>query len=237
MVFDRTIREVIDENYVYARALHYLGIDFFDHQEKQLIEVCKEKGINKDQLIHSFYQFDSCHRFSFKELMEQPIELLTEYLKHSHHLFIKERLPFITYLTKKWDGDPSLNALLFEFIEDFIKHIYEEEDSTFRYISLLLSIKNGKENAPHSKLMAFANFSLSNEFKEHKEHDELQAIRTLVSGLDGDCLCCKVLTDEIKAFDREMIYHAQIENQVFFPKAIELEEKVQQKIQQISTQN
>lgn len=237
MVFDKTIREVVDENYVYARALHHLGIDFFQAPDRNLKEICQERGLEMKQVIRTFYVFDTCHRFSFKELETYPIELLTEYLKHSHHIFIKEKLPFIVHLAKQWDGNAELKTLLPEFVEDFIRHIYEEEDSTFRYIHLLSLINQGKEPAPYSKLLAFKNFSLKSEFAHHKEEDELEAIRGLMDTLSGNCLHSRVIISEIKSFDREMVYHAQIENNIFFPKALALEKEVNQKVEMLTSLN
>ncbi|MEQ9006321.1 MAG: iron-sulfur cluster repair di-iron protein, partial [Ekhidna sp.] len=155
MVFEKTIGQVVDENYVYARALHYLGIDFFDSSEKKLKEICQERGLNRQKVIKSFYLFDSCHRFSFTELQNYPIELLTEYLKHAHHVFIKDKLPYIVHLVKQWDRDEGLKHLLSEFVEDFIKHIYEEEDTTFKYIELLTQVRKGSAKAPYFLLKDF----------------------------------------------------------------------------------
>lgn len=237
MVFEKTIREVIGENYVYARALHYLGIDFFDNPDRVLKEICIEKGLNRKQVIKSFYEFDSCHRFSFKQLETYPVELLTEYLKHSHHLFIKEKLPYIVHLAKALGGNHGLHGLLPEFVEDLIRHIYEEEDTTFKYIQLLSDIKKGKEKAPFSKMMAYRNYSLEGEYLHHQNDDELEAIRSLISSIDDSSLHGKVLVNEIQAFDREMIYHAEIENNIFFPKAIELETEVQSKLKKLTSLN
>ena len=237
MVFEKTLREVVDENYVYARALHYLGIEFFETPEKKLSEVCREKGLKKQQVIKSFYVFDSCHRFSFKELETYPIALLIEYLKHSHHLFIKDKFPYIIHLTRKWEGNEEFWNLLPEFVEDLIRHIYEEEDTTFKYIQLLNAIGKGREQAPFSKLMEFKNHSLVEEFEHHKEEDELEAIRTLIAAIKGDCLHSRVLINEIRAFDREMIYHAEIENNILFPKAIALEKAVNKKLEMFTKLN
>lgn len=237
MVFDKTIEEVVDENYVYARALHYLGIDFFESPHKRLAEVCNEKGLNRRLVIKSFYMFDSNTRLSFKELESYPIELMIEYLKHSHHIFIKEKLPFIVHLAKNWKANRNLSGLLPDFIEDLIKHIYEEEDSTFKYIQLLFDISKGKKQAPATALLPFKNFSLEHEFEHHEEEDEFAAIRTLISSIEPENVHERVLIKEIKAFDREMVYHAEIENKIFFPKAIKLEEQVNQKIKLLSTLN
>jgi regulator of cell morphogenesis and NO signaling len=237
MVFDKTIEEIVDENYVYARALHYLGINFFETPQKRLVEVCRERGLDRRFVIKSFYMFDSNARLSFKELESYPIELMIEFLKHSHHIFIKEKLPFIVHLAKNWKANRHLSGLLPDFIEDLIKHIYEEEDSTFKYIQLLFDISKGKKNAPVSELIPFKNFSLEHEFEHHEEEDEFAVIRTLISSIKPENLHERVLISEIKAFDREMRYHAEIENKIFFPKAIELEKEVNKKIQLLSTLN
>jgi len=237
MVFGKTIREVIDENYVYARALHYLGIDFFENPDATLQQVCNERGLDRKQVIKSFYEFDTCHRFSFKQLEAYPIELLTEYLKHAHHVFIKDKLPYIVHLAKAWKGNGGLQGLLPEFVEDFIRHIYEEEDTTFKYIQLLSDIKKGKEPAPVSKMMTFRDYSLQEEFEHHQDDEELEVIRALISSIDHSTLHGKVLVSEIKAFDREMIYHAEIENNIFFPKAIALESEVKGKLKSLSSLN
>ena len=236
MVFEQTVEEVVDENYVYARALHYLGIDFFENSDKKLVEVCEEHGLNKKQLIKSFYEFDSSPRISYKELSSYPIELLIAYLKHIHHIFIKENLPYIVHLAKAFDNNVLRNVMP-ECVEDIIRHIYEEEDTTFKYIHVLHEINKGQEKAPASRLMAFQFFSLSDELAHHEGVDELAAIRTLFGLLEKSNLRGRVLLSELKSFDREMVYHAAIENQILFPKAISLEKEVLRKVSALSKLN
>ena len=237
MVFEKTLGEIVDENYVYARALHYLGIDFFESPGKKLKEICEEKGLNRQQVIKSFYRFDSCSRLSFAELQQYPLELLTEYLKHAHHIFIKDKLPYIIHLVKKWEDHEHLKNLLPEFVEDFIKHIYEEEDTTFKYIESICALKKGTVKAPFSRMLPFIDFSLKAEFESHQHEDEFGGIRQLMSAFEPKTLHERVLQFEINAFDREMIYHAEIENNIFFPKAIALEKDVRQKLRTLTQLN
>lgn len=237
MVFEKTIREVVDENYVYARALHYLGIDFFVNPNQKLKEICNERNLEREQVIQSFYAFDTNPRLSFKQLKSYPIELLVEFLKHAHHLFIKDKLPYIVHLAKSLNGNSGLQGLLPEFVEDLIRHIYEEEDTTFKYIHLLADINKRNVAAPISKLMPFRDYSLKSEFEHHQEDDELNAIRSLIPTISTNSLHGRVLVNELNAFDREMIYHAEIENNIFFPKAIALEEKVKSKLKILSKLN
>ncbi|MEP5103667.1 MAG: iron-sulfur cluster repair di-iron protein [Ekhidna sp.] len=237
MVFEKTLNEVVDENYVYARALHYLGIDFFENPHRKLKDICRERSLDRQKVIKSFYLFDSNQRISFPELESYPIELLMEYLKHAHHVFIKEKLPFIVHLARKWNREEGLKNLLPEFIEDFIRHIYEEEDSTFRYIDLLCKQSDGSATACFKLMSEFKEYSLISEFEEHQDEDEFGAIRALMDNVQPVTLHDRVLLSEIRAFDREMIYHAEIENNIFFPKALALEEQSQKRIKTLSTLN
>ncbi len=237
MVFEKTLAEIVDENYVYARALHYLGISFFEEPHKALSEICRKKGLDREQVIKSFYLFDGCNRLSFKELDSYPIELLLEYLKHAHHLFIKEKLPFIIHLAKHCDENLEIKKLLPEFAEDFILHIYEEEDTVFRYVHVLNDSSKGVISNPFAELIPFRHLSLKDEYGHHQEGDEMKALRSLVDSVELGNLKQQVLAKEVKAFDREMLYHAEIENKIFFPKAILLEQKVLAQIKRSSLLN
>lgn len=237
MVFEKTLAEIVDENYVYARALHYLGISFLKTPNEELGWVCKEMGLSREKVIKSFYEFDGCSRISFNELKTYPVDLLLEYLRHAHHLFIKDKLPFIVYLAKNSENGSELQKLLPEFVEDFIKHIYEEEDTVFGYVRVLSDSSKGKIANPIGELIPFKEFSLAHEFVHHQDDDEMKAMRSLVEDLQPDSLREQVLVKEVKAFDREMLYHAAIENEIFFPKAISLEQEVMSLLKKTSLQN
>ena len=236
-VFDLTIRSLVDENYVYARALSYLGVDFYLYPDRKLRELCAERGLTKSQVLNAFYLFDRSHRFSFQELKKYPLEIVIEYLKHTHHSFIKDRLPYIARLVNQYPEQDDLKLIFPEFIEEFISHIYEEEDHVFSYISTLIDYQKGKYINPQMFQMEYGSISLKSIHKEHKEEDELAGIRALVEDYNVNDLHRQVISKEVKAFDREMWYHAEIENKILFPKAIALEAIVKDKINNHSKLN
>lgn len=236
-VFDLTIRSLVDENYIYARALSYLGVEFYLHPDRKLKEICTERGLTRSQVLNAFYLFDRSHRFSFQELKKYPLEIVIEYLKHTHHSFIKHRLPYIARLVNQYPDQDDLKLIFPEFIEEFINHIYEEEDTVFSYIGSLIDYQKGKTRDAEVFKLQFAEVSLRAIHKEHKEEDELAGIRALVEENYVSDLHRQVIAKEIKAFDREMWYHAEIENKILFPKAIALEAIVKEKINNHSKLN
>ncbi|MFH6985129.1 iron-sulfur cluster repair di-iron protein [Marinoscillum luteum] len=236
-VFDLTIRSLVDENYIYARALSYLGIDFYRHPDRTLREVCGQMGLQKGQVLKAFYLFDRSHRFSFQELGKYPLEIVIEYLKYAHHLFIKEKLPYIANLVHQYETLNDLKLIFPEFVEEFINHIYEEEDTLFSYINLLLKIQKGEVSNPQIALWRHRKLSLKQIHTDHCEEDELAGIRNLVEEADMSDLHWRVIAQEIKAFDREMWYHAEIENKILFPRAVALEAVVREKVNNLTPLN
>ena len=236
-LFDRTLASLVDENFIYARALNCLGIEFYQYPNKKLSEICAERGLKRDQVVQSFYLFNKSHQFSFRELQHYPLEIVIEYLKHTHHLFIKDKLPYIVKLLNNYEAKNDLTLVFPEFVDEFIEHIYEEEDTIFHYIQHLLDFEKPISLHKIESHLKLSHLSLSETHASHEEEDELAGIRNLIEDRDDPSIHWKVITNEIKAFDREMWYHAEIENKILFPRAIQLEEKVNKLFQEISRQN
>lgn len=238
-VLKKSIASIVEENFVYARALHYLGIEFFENEHKTLTQVCAERGISRQRMIKCFYDFDNSKKCSFSELSRYPVDLLLEYLRHSHHLFIKEKLPYISHLLHSLQAPAAndLKSIFPVFVEDFIKHIYEEEDQLFEYVSALYRIRQKRAANPMAELLRYRDFSLEAIRVEHDNDDEMGNMRDLIEELPVTKLHTKVVVHELKAFDREVLYHAEIENEILFPKAIILETEILEKMARLSRMN
>ncbi|MFY0602240.1 MAG: iron-sulfur cluster repair di-iron protein [Cyclobacteriaceae bacterium] len=236
-VFDQTISDIVDENYVYARALSHLGIAFYECPNSKLGDICAKRGLVKDQVMRSFYLFDRNHRLSLSELEKYPIEIIIQYLKHTHSIFVRDKLPYIAKLIHFAHGNEDMKLIFPEFVNEFIRHIHEEEDGVFCYIQQLVNVDSGKISNPATLFARYKKYSLKEIHEEHLEEDEMAGIRTLLNGMENLDLHWRVVSKEIKAFDREMMYHAEIENEIMFPKAISLEASVRERMHQLSKLN
>src|SRR6478609_2196435 len=142
---NRKIGELVDQNNVRAYVLYYMGIKFYEYSEQTLNQVCKEKGLKVDQVVRELESPGENFREADLPLISYPIDLIIEYLKHAHFLFVKHKLPYIGRLVESFSPNDTrfdlvakdLKMLFPLFLEDFIHHIYEEEDTLFKYIKLL----------------------------------------------------------------------------------------------------
>jgi regulator of cell morphogenesis and NO signaling len=236
---NKRISELVDQDNVRAYVLYYFGIKFYEYSEKTLDQVCIEKGLKVDQVIREL-EFP---RENFAEaelpLISYPIDLIIEYLKHAHFLFVKHKLPYISRLLESFKTDHSqyesvakdLKTLFPLFIEDFIHHIYEEEDTLFKYINVLQQAANGSYN--HARLYYLMEKSSLQRFSmEHEVHDdEMEGLRKITKDyhLTTDApLHVKVIYSELTAFEKNLQTHARIENEILFPKALVLENQIRQ---------
>lgn len=236
----RSIAELVEQDNVRAYVLYYFGIRFYEYSAHTLEEVCREKGLSVDTVIRELEQPATSFPDADLPLMSYPLDLIIEYLKHAHFIFVKHKLPYIGRLVESFKAnhvqyDPvekDLKTLFPLFLEDFIHHIYQEEDTLFTYINLLEKAAQGRVN-PAQLYYRMEKSSLQKCAVEHEVHDdEMEGIRKITKDyfLTPDApLHVKVIYTELMQFEKSLVTHARVENEILFPKALALENQVKRK--------
>jgi regulator of cell morphogenesis and NO signaling len=236
----RRIGELVDQNKIRAHVLFCFGIRFYESSEQTLEQVCQEKGLSVDVVVRELESPNENFQEADLPLINYPIDLIIEYLKHTHFLFIKHKLPYIGRLVESFKANHTeydlverdLKTLFPLFLEDFIHHIYEEEDTLFKYIRMLERAGRGQFN-PSILYQLMEKHSLQKCAMEHEAHDEeMQGIRKITKDyyLSPDApLHVKVIYNELIQFEKSLKEHAQVENEILFPKALALESDVKKK--------
>jgi regulator of cell morphogenesis and NO signaling len=233
---DTRIAELVDQNYVHAYVLFFFGIKFYEYSEMTLEQVCKQKGLKTEQVVKELETPTHVHEADLP-LVTYPVDLIIEYLKHSHFIFIKHKLPYIARLVESFKAKHSdytiierdLKLVFPLFVEDFIEHIYEEEDTLFNYIRTLERASKG-DYSPAKLYYLMEKNSVQKFAADHEAHDdEMEGIRKITKDYHTNHatpLHIRVMYHELKEFEKSLITHARIENEILFPKAMNLEVKV-----------
>lgn len=244
----RTITDLVSENHVRASVLYYFGVKFYEYKLETLEEVCAKQGLNAQSVISGIELVVDKKESTQKQLKAYPAELVIEYLKHAHYLFVKKRLPYIGQLI---DGIKEVNfryrsladdlkSIFPMFVEDFIHHIYEEEDTLFSYTDKLSQFLNGKR-APSEIYYLMEKFSVREFALDHEVHEnEMEGFRKFTNDYqycDEADLHIKVLYTELKGFERDLLIHAKIEDEILFPKVMQLERLAKLKFYDFSQLN
>lgn len=241
-----SVGDLVSENYVFAAVLHYFGISFYQYPTDSLEKVCLKHKVNPRQLIAQLESWAKEKDPSVEDLYLNPIELLVAYLKKKHYFFVRQELPFLSNLISGIKPDTGYEQLMADlrimfplFVEDFIHHIHEEESRLFKRIELLQDIEGG-EFSTHDALTILEKDPIHHLADQHEIHDdEMEGIRKLTKDyfLTEDApLTMKVLYHELQNFEKELSVHAKIEDELLFPKAVELEKEALRRIRkQIQT--
>ena len=233
----RRIAELVDDNYAYAAVLYYFGIKFYDFDQATLAQACRKRGLRVEQVIaglESVYEYSPVRPLP---LATYPIDLVVAYLKHTHFVFIKEKLPYLSKLIhnlQNSDQDEVVKDLRFIFplfVEDLIHHIYQEEDELFSYILTLHRIHREPNLSP--QVYYDLEKHTIQDFAVHHsaDDDDMEGIRNIVHNYDtrrASSLHLRVVYAELQEFERDLKVHASVENEILFPKALALEKQVKE---------
>ena len=241
-VTELKINDLVSQNYIYASVLHHFGIQFYDYSENTLKEVCQSKGLNVNQVIQSL---EAVHQKNTEEvsLISYSVDLIIQYLRHMHFVFINKKLPYMSRLIEDLDSQEIGNQQLVKdlqilfplFVEDFIHHIHEEEDTFFKYILILHQASLGKYKITQL-YKEMESTSLQHFVLEHHTHDdEMRGIREITNNYQLPTyasLHLKVLFEELKSLETELLNHAKIEDEILCIKAFKLEILVKKMLQE-----
>ncbi|HMP98984.1 MAG TPA: iron-sulfur cluster repair di-iron protein [Cyclobacteriaceae bacterium] len=237
---EKRIIDLVGENYVRASVLFYFGIKFYEYNNQTLEEVCRQKGLKVEQVVNELESAVQSNQEDIP-LAHYPLDIIIEYLKHAHFTFIKHKLPYISKLIEGLSvADAQFENLVRDlklvfplFVEDFIHHIYEEEDTLFKYIIKLELAAKQKLN-PVKLWRQLEAHSLQQFALEHELHeDEMAGIRKITLNFelyDTTPLHVKVIYAELMDFEKQLITHAAIENNILFPRAMSLEAQVKERL-------
>lgn len=246
---DKRIADLVQEHYAFAYVLFSYGVEYYDHVQKTLDELCLEKDLPLEKVVEAYEQIREGHDVNAAglNLEQMPLELVLQYLRHNHLTFIKKRLPFLKHLLERLHdsgrelpGVPDLLAIFPLFAEALIQHMYEEEDLIFEQVLQLLRQQAWGVHSLYEQFDILNRVSIQQYADLHQDDngDEMFTIReaTHQFTLEGP-IQVRVLMEELKAFDNELKVHARIENEIFFPKAIQLEEEMVQDLREQSIWN
>ena len=159
---------------------------------------------------------------------------LAAYIVEQHHAFVRREAPRLEALTgkvaeKHGERNPELSSIrdLFAAIaQEFFAHMMKEENLLFPYLSQMESAVLAGEPVPPPFFGSVQN-PIARMLAEHDDAGELLAqIRKLAGGFhppDDACPSYRALYHGLEEFERDLHRHIHLENNILFPRAVNLE--------------
>ena len=230
----QTVREIALEQPTAIRVFEQFGIDYCCGGRRPLAEACVAGNLEIDSVIAALEEAAKKTGPKVENWAGKSLDSLSSHIVTTHHAYVKRELPRLALLAQKVvdrHGStrtelPVIAATLSQLDEELSQHLAKEEAVLFPYVvSLEQSVSLGTDK-PHSCFGTVANpIAMMT-----REHDAAGSLLAEIHRLSGNftapenaCPTFHAFYDGLREFEQDLHQHIHLENNILFPRAIELE--------------
>jgi regulator of cell morphogenesis and NO signaling len=220
-----------------TRLFEKLKIDYCCGGDKPLAEACASVGIDVDNVMEMLAGKTESDSPDTLDFQNASLPELIGHILDTHHVFTKSEMDRLQLLADKvlaahGGNHPELihvDELFTRLCADLKPHMFKEEQILFPYMLALTEAADRKRAVP------FAPFGTVNNpirmmMREHDTAGEvLRELRMLTSDYNAPadaCVSYKTLYEALENFEKDLHQHIHLENNILFPKALNLEENL-----------
>src|SRR5688500_15417170 len=229
----KTVRELALEVPNATRVFERLKIDYCCGGGRNIAEACHAVGVPLDELSRLLDEAGA-GREEARDFTAGPLSDLVRHILDTHHVYTREESARIQALlekvcTKHGENHPHLAGLRELFLKldaDLQPHMFKEEQVLFPYILRLEAAAAAGAPAPFAPFGTVNNPVRMMMFEHDTAGDLLREIRESASDFrapEDACMSFRALYGALEAFERDLHQHIHLENNVLFPRAVELE--------------
>jgi regulator of cell morphogenesis and NO signaling len=231
---DSFVKEIVKLNFKTATLFQANNIDYCCGGDKSISDACKEAGINTEQIIKQLEILVAQKDPDSEYINNFTLEELSDYIVKRHHAYVRESIPVLKRnLEKICQVHGGHHSELFEIKELFTGstgeltvHMQKEELMLFPFIRRLEKAINENAQLPMSPFGSVKN-PISMMMADHQnEGDRFNEISKLSKNYrlpEDACTTYEVTYKQLRDFEDDLHRHIHLENNILFPKAIELE--------------
>lgn len=230
------VNEIALSNPAARRVLEDAGVDYCCGGSKSLRDACLHAGATAEEILQQLRDRSQSALPSDKQWINAPLADLARHIRDRHHRYVRESIPRVRALlakvrTRYGAKHPEILEVEKQFAEvaaDMTSHMQKEEQVLFPYIDALEQSKNAHTPLERPFFQTVRN-PVHTMMKEHDSAGELvRCIRVLTSDYQPPANACttfRAAYQELHQFEKDLHLHIHLENNILFPRAIELEAK------------
>lgn len=230
----QTVGSTVAGDYRIASVFQKYGIDFCCHGGQTIEEACAKKGIDKNKLLSEISSAVASANTTEDDFNLWELNKLADYIEQKHHQYVVKQTPVLLQFLEKicnvhGGKHPELFEIQTEFkicAQELAMHMKKEEIKLFPAIKKLVAVKENKANRAQLALGMVNNLIDSMMSDHESEGERFERIKKLSNGYttptDG-CSTYNATYQTLKEFEEDLHKHIHLENNILFPKAIELE--------------
>jgi regulator of cell morphogenesis and NO signaling len=241
MTFDKnqTVREIAINNPSAVRVFENFGIDYCCGGRRSMHEACARANAPVDQVMRALDELEVDGTPPGEAWTNSSLTDLAAHVVRRHHRYVRDESPRIELLLQKvvnrhGEAHPELGAIQDAFValsQELFAHMMKEERVLFPFLEAMEVAARTGQPAP---LGCFASVELpiARMLADHDDAGVLLAkMRDLSGGYrapDGSCPSYRGLYQALEEFERDLQYHVHLENNILFPRAVEMERSLKE---------
>lgn len=229
----QSLARIVTGNFKAAAVFEKYHLDFCCKGKRTLLQACTENNIPIEQVLTELE--DTVTQFPLKkteDFEKLSLTQLSDYILQTHHEYVKKEMPQIfAYLQKVSGKHGDRHPELFKIFQLFTA-LKEELESHMQKEELIL-FPRIKELEKHSDYYSANKFSISYLQSPitvmEQEHDHAGTLMEDIRNLSNNytppadaCTTYRLSFTALQAFESDLHQHVHLENNMLFPKAIEL---------------
>ena len=230
----KSLAQIVNDNHKAASVFEKYDLDFCCKGKRSLQDACIEKALPVEKLLSELQAVnDNCE--VPVDFQKMTLTQLADYIVTKHHAYVKAEMPQIfSYLqkvaTKHGDRHPEMRKV-FELFSVIKKEMEEHMDK--EELILFPRIEVAEEGALAEKTANMNVFYIQHPIQMMEaEHEKAGQLMTEIRELTGNytppndaCTTYRLSFAELRAFESDLHQHVHLENNILFPRAIELFQK------------
>jgi regulator of cell morphogenesis and NO signaling len=233
---EKTVRELALETQGATRIFEKMGIDYCCGGNRTLEQACHAANVRFDQVMDSLEAADRTARTARmdRDWRFEPLSDLIAHIQGTHHKYVREEIARLGPLFDKvcsvhGENHPELGHMRATFgglAQELTTHLMKEEMVLFPYIERI-------EEAVIEKTAAlpapFGSVQNPVAMMMHEHDGAGQALRDMRQTSNGytapaeACISFRTLYKALGEFEADLHQHIHLENNILFPRAVELE--------------
>lgn len=230
------VRDVAMELPQSTRLFEKLKIDYCCGGDKPLAEACASAGVDVDNVMEMLSEVDPQDQ-STPDFQNASLTDLISHILDTHHVFTKSEIDRLQLLADKvlaahGGNHPELvyvNELITRLCFDLKPHMFKEEQILFPYIVAMVEAGEQKRTVPRAPF-GTVNNPVRMMMREHDTAGEiLRELRAQTSDYKvppDACISYRTLYQALDNFEKDLHQHIHLENNILFPKALNLENSI-----------
>lgn len=208
--------------------LEHERIDYHLGGAQSLRDACAAAHAPLERVLGQIQRAVSRPRDNAMDWLIAPLDEVMDHIVEGHHLFtralcrrVRQNLAEALRIHHGWTRLVQLDRVFDGFEEDLLSHLDKEEAHVFPYIKVLN--QHGRTRAPFSTVDYPVRIM---HFEHESQEDALQELREVTDGWSApprSCAALRAVHADLSALERDLHEHLHLENNVLFPRAVELE--------------